>query len=353
MSDKVEVGLVYGGRSGEHEVSVRSARSVADALDRQRFSLTPIAVGRDGGWQCIEGQIPADAAVADGQGVEVVPTRGPRGCRLIGRDGSVVAQPQVLFPVLHGPYGEDGTFQGFCEVLGVPYVGAGVLGSAIAMDKDIQKRLMRDAGIPIVPFETVLESEWSSAGDAVAKRLWSLGEQLFVKPANLGSSVGISKVREASELEGAMREAFRHDRKAVVEKAVDAREIECAVLGNDQPRASLPGEIAPGEEFYSYEDKYAANSSAELLIPAPLDAEQTERVRELAVRVFRALELRGMARVDFFIERANGEIYLNEPNTLPGFTSISMYPKMWEATGLPYRDLISELIDLALQAAAR
>jgi D-alanine-D-alanine ligase len=349
--DRKRVGLLYGGRSGEHEVSVRSARSVAAEIDRDRYELMPIGVGRDGRWYWIgAGDLPTAEAVHPAQGPEVLPARGGAStCRILDADhGSEVAEFDVVFPVLHGPHGEDGTLQGLCEVLGVPCVGAGVIGSALGMDKDVHKRLLREAGVPVVPFEVVRVEQWRSAPDAVGERLARLGSAVFVKPANLGSSVGISKVRDRAQLDAALETAFRYDRKAVVERAIDAREIECAVLGNDAPRASAPGEIVPGDEFYSYDDKYAAASTAALLIPAPLTDGQQRRVRDLALRAFQVLELRGMARIDFFLDRSSGELYVNEPNTLPGFTSISMYPKLWQESGVPYRDLISELIELAI-----
>jgi len=344
------VGLLYGGRSGEHEVSVRSARSVAGALDRDAFELVALGVAPDGRWYSTEsGEVPGAAVVGPGQGAAVTPAGDSGRLHLLSCDsGTTVAEVDVVFPVLHGPGGEDGTVQGLCEVFGVPYVGAGVMGSAIGMDKDVHKRLLRDAGIPVVRFEAVYRDEWVANAERVRERLAALGERVFVKPANLGSSVGISKVHDPAELGPALDTAFRHDRKAVVEVALDAREIECAVLGNRDPHASVLGEIAPGEEFYSYDDKYAAGSAAHLLIPAPLDEELSDRIRGLAVRGYRVLGLRGMARVDFFLERASGHVYLNEPNTLPGFTSISMYPKLWQASGLPYSALISKLIELAL-----
>lgn len=351
VDSRIRVGLLYGGQSGEHEVSVRSARSVAAEIDRARYDLLLIGVARDGRWyQTGAAQPPAAESVEPGQGPEVIPARGgAASCRLLAAEsGASVAELDVIFPVLHGPHGEDGTLQGLCEVFGVPCVGAGVLGSAIGMDKDVHKRLLRDAGLPVVPFSVVLLDEWRSAAADVRRRLTALGSTVFVKPANLGSSVGISKARDGDQLAGALEVAFRHDRKAVVEKAIDAREIECAVLGNEDPQVAVPGEIIPGEEFYSYDDKYAPASTARLLIPAPLTAEQEERVRGMAAQVFRTLELRGMARVDFFLERTTGEFYVNEPNTLPGFTSISMYPKLWEASGLPYRELITRLIELAI-----
>lgn len=350
MSRK-RIGLVYGGRSGEHEVSVRSARSVVDQLDRQRYEPFLIGISRDGRWYWTgREEVPAAEAVHSGQGPEVIPARGTGGtCRFHDATSGVpVTEADVIFPVLHGPFGEDGTVQGLFEVLDVPYVGAGVLGSAVGMDKDVHKRLMRDAGIPVVPFEVVCADEWKAAPSAAIERLERLGDVVFVKPANLGSSVGITKVRERSALAAAIDLALLYDRKVIVERAVDAREIECAVLGNEERRASLPGEIVPGEEFYSYADKYSTNSKAQLMIPAPLEDATRELIRELAVRVCRVLELQGMARVDFFVERGTGEVFVNEPNTLPGFTSISMYPKMWENSGLPYPALITELIELAL-----
>ena len=351
MQARRKIGLLYGGRSGEHEISVRSARSVADVLDRGAYDLTLVGIDRGGRWHVTGTEAPPDAeGVEAGQGPEVIPAAGENGCRLLrADDGSEVAEIDVIFPVLHGPHGEDGTIQGYCDVIGVAYVGAGVLGSAIGMDKDVHKRLLRDAGIPIVPYEVVRSHEWANAREEIEERIGRLGSTTFVKPANLGSSVGISKVGSVSELHDALALAFRFDHKAVVERAIDAREIECAVLGNNDPRASLPGEIAPGQDFYSYDDKYSTGSSAKLLVPAPLSASQTEKIQTLAVRAFRVLELRGMARVDFFLDRSSEEIYLNEPNTLPGFTSISMYPRMWEVSGLSFAALVSELIELAVE----
>lgn len=346
------VGLLFGGRSGEHEVSVRSARSVVAEIDPGRYELILVGVGRDGRWHWIDGAaVPEAESVEAGHGPEVIPAASDTsglGRLVHSGNGAVVAEVDVFFPILHGPHGEDGTVQGLCEVFGVACVGAGVLGSAIGMDKDVHKRLLRQAGLPVVPFEAIRVDEWRSSPGLVAGRVAALGDTVFVKPANLGSSVGISKVVESSQLAPAMETAFRFDRKAVVEKGIDAREIECAVLGNEHPRASVPGEIIPGAEFYSYDDKYASASEAKLVIPAELSESQTERLRSLALEVFRVLELRGMARVDFFLDRASGEIYVNEPNTLPGFTSISMYPKLWEASGVSYRDLVSQLIELAI-----
>jgi D-alanine-D-alanine ligase len=255
----------------------------------------------------------------------------------------------VVFPVLHGTFGEDGTVQGLLELADVPYVGAGVLASAAGMDKDVMKRLFRDAALPIVPWELILRSEWQNDPGAVRKRIEKqLRYPLFVKPVNLGSSVGISKVHGRRELEAALNLAAQYDRKILVEKGIDAREIECSVLGNDHPQASVPGEVLSVNEFYDYEAKYIKPGS-ELVIPAKLTPRQTKQVREVAIRAFRAVDGAGMARVDFLLDRKTGKVYLNEINTIPGFTSISMYPKLWEASGLPYSRLLDRLIELALE----
>ena len=351
-SDKPRVGLIFGGRSREHEISIRSAHAVAAALDRERFHLTLIGIDPDGHWHLYteEGFRRIEKVVATST-TAVAPVRQPNGCSLIDLEDSQRTLPilDVVFPVLHGPYGEDGTIQGLLEILDVPYVGAGVLGSAIGMDKDVQKRLLRDAGVPIVPFEVVTQRRWTTQAEVVRTQAQQLGPPLFVKPANLGSSVGISKVSALTDLNRAIEHALAHDRKILLERGIDAREIECAVLGNDEPRASLPGEIVPAHEFYSYQAKYAADSEARLLIPAPISARLRESVQSMALRAFEVLECTSMARVDCFLERDTGELYVNEVNTIPGFTSISMYPKLWEATGVRYRNLISRLIDLALE----
>jgi len=261
------------------------------------------------------------------------------------------ARPQldVVFPVLHGTFGEDGTIQGLLELVGIPYVGAGVLGSAAAMDKDVMKRLFRDAGLPVVEWLMVLRSEWKQDAARLRKQIEAkLGYPLFVKPANLGSSVGISKVHERAELTAALDLAAAYDRKLIVEKGLDAREIECSVLGNDKPEASVPGEIIPVNEFYDYEAKYVKEGS-EIVIPAKLSRAQARRVKDLALRAFRAVDCAGMARVDFLLDRPSGKLFVNEVNTIPGFTPISMYPKMWEASGLPYPELLDRLIQLAFE----
>jgi D-alanine-D-alanine ligase len=353
---KIHIGLIFGGRSGEHEISLRSARSIYDALDRARYDISLIGIDRGGRWHLVDEtaftRLTDDALATLTSGVqEVVFLPAPNLGQLI--DPQHPTRParriDVVFPVLHGTYGEDGAVQGFLDLADIPYVGAGVLGSAIGMDKDVQKRLLQSAGIPVVPFVTTTHHDWARQPARVADSAAALGFPLFVKPANLGSSVGITKVKRREDLEPAIVSALQYDTKVVIEKGVDAREIECAVLGNQEPIASVPGEICPRSEFYSYEAKYIDENGANLLIPAALDGEQTRHVQELAIRVFTTLECAGMARVDCFLERSSGRLYLNEINTIPGFTSISMYPKLWEASGLPYRDLISRLIELAVE----
>lgn len=354
MGKKVRVGLLFGGRSPEHPISIRSARSVVAALDRDRFSPVLIGIDPTGRWHQVDEQVFRRLEErTDEQGTnEIVPTS----LRSIANaENSRADDPtavDVVFPILHGAFGEDGTIQGMLEMLELPYVGAGVLGSAVGMDKDVQKRLLREAGITVVPFVTVTERWWERAPREVADAAAKLGFPLFVKPANLGSSVGVHRVPGPAELEAAITDALSYDPKILIEKGVDAREIECSVLGNEQPQASLPGEIVAGSDFYSYDEKYSNSSSSALRIPAPLSEEMTARVRAVAVHAFEVLECSGMARVDFFLERDSERLYLNEINTIPGFTSISMYPKMWEATGLSYRDLITRLIELAFERHA-
>jgi len=351
---KRRVAVVFGGRSAEHEISCISARSVMDALDPERFEVVPIGITRDGRWRILPGPpaLPAESGrmpevgAGDGDPVALAPADGATH-ELVGEGGSR-GRIDVVFPVLHGPFGEDGAFQGFLELAGVPYVGAGVLGSAVGMDKVVQKAVWTAAGLPVVPAEGVREAEWRDDPDAVLARALALGFPLFVKPSALGSSVGITRADDPAALPGSLEEAFRYGRRVVMERAVDhPREIECAVLGNDEPVASVPGEIVPRDHpFYDYDAKYLDEDGAELRIPAPLDAATTATVQRLAVAAFRALDLAGMARVDFFID-AGGDVWLNEINTIPGFTSISMYPKLWAASGVPYPELIAQLLDLA------
>jgi D-alanine-D-alanine ligase len=351
---KLRIGIVFGGRSGEHEVSVASARSVLGAIDRTRYEALPIAIGRNGQWLAgVDPQhlmapgdtAPSDAALDD---VEVSGFARLPQVRDQGQGAARLEQVDVIFPVLHGTYGEDGALQGMLEMAGLPYVGCDVLGAALGMDKDKAKTLFQVAGLPVVPWSTVFRREVEDALDATVARIANrFGYPVFVKPANMGSSVGVGKAHDAVELRNALREAARFDRKIVVEQAINAREIECAVLGNDDPEASIVGEIVPSKEFYDYEAKYLDGAS-QLLIPAPIPDDLALRVRAMAVQAFRALDLAGLARVDFFLERGTQQVYLNEVNTMPGFTSISMYPKLWEASGLPYPQLITRLIELAL-----
>jgi D-alanine-D-alanine ligase len=348
------VAVVFGGRSAEHEISCISARSVIDALDPDAFEVVPIGITREGVWRILPGPpaLPAESGrmpevgEADGDEVSLAPAEGARH-ELVGAGGSR-GPIDVVFPVLHGPFGEDGAFQGFLELAGVPYVGAGVLGSAVGMDKIVQKAVWTAAALPVVPSEAVREPEWRDDPDAVVARVLALGFPVFVKPSALGSSVGITRADDADGLAASLDEAFRYGRRAVIERGVEApREIECAVLGNDEPVASIPGEIVPrGHAFYDYDAKYLDEDGAELRIPAPLDEATTALVQRLAVAAFRALDAAGMARVDFFID-ADGAVWLNEINTIPGFTSISMYPKLWEASGMSYRELVTRLLDLA------
>ena len=338
------------------------------ALDQAKYEVVPVGITREGRWRVGSGvfKLLPEAAGMGGaeqaaplqtvleKGRAVTPSVDPTGPKLLPLAKSSPApnarpEVDVIFPVLHGTFGEDGTIQGLLELADFPYVGAGVLASSAGMDKDVMKRLFRDAGLPVVPWELVLRRDWEHDPAGVRKRIKKrLRYPLFVKPANLGSSVGISKVRKPLELQAAMDLAAQYDRKILVEKSVDAREIECAVLGNDSPEASVPGEIIPVNEFYDYEAKYIKEGS-ELVIPARLSSRQTKRVQELAVRAFQAIDCAGMGRVDFVLDRKSGKIFVLEINTIPGFTSISMYPKLWEASGVPYPKLLDRLIDLALE----
>jgi len=392
MKKKLRVGILFGGRSGEHEVSLLSAASVLKAIDRARYEVVPIGITKQGRWlisgdaeRLLAGDFPdtgtlragdpqhtAPAALlAKGQGVIVPPmpaAEGGRGGALVPfeRDASSISpahdvlQLDIVFPVLHGTFGEDGTMQGLFELAGLAYVGSGVLGSATGMDKEVMKRLFLAAGLPITKHVTFLRHEWQQAPKKVITKLEAaLKYPLFVKPANLGSSVGISKAHDRKELGPAIDLAAGFDRKIVVEQAVGgrgnrakmgkARELEVAVLGNDEPKASVVGEIVPGKEFYDYEAKYLSEGS-QAIIPAKLTKKQSQQVQAMALDAFRACDCAGLARVDFLLEAGDsGRLYLNEINTMPGFTSISMYPKLWEASGMKYRDLISRLIELALE----
>ncbi len=356
-SRRLRVGVIFGGRSGEHEISLRSARSVVAALDPDRYEITLVGIDHAGRWSLLEATefdaltraTPA-ALAGEGQPVTLPPV--PAAVHPPTHRRDTLVNLDVVFPVLHGPYGEDGTMQGFLELADIAYVGAGVLGSAVGMDKDVQKRLLRDAGLPILPVATVHRRRHDGPPATAAEWARALGYPVFVKPANLGSSVGVSRVAAPEDLEKAIDLALAYDAKVLVEKGIPAREIECAVLGNDEPAASVPGEIETSAGFYSYEAKYVDPDGAVLRIPAPLSEERSEQVRTLAVRTFQVLECAGMARVDFLLDRATDEIYINELNSIPGFTSISMYPKLWEHSGLSYPALLDRLIELALERHA-
>jgi D-alanine-D-alanine ligase len=352
---KIRIGVIFGGRSGEHDVSLQSARSVMAALNPDRYEVVPIGITREGRW--LTGDVMA--ALAEGSQtirpatllpdpqssallqVELAETK-PAGL-------SAVTELDVIFPVLHGPYGEDGTVQGLLELANLPYVGAGVAGSAVAMDKGIFKHVMAANGLPILPWRLILSKAWAKRPQAVLDEIEAgLRYPVFTKPANLGSSVGISKCRHRDELAAGLVEAARYDRRIIVEQGVNARELEVSVLGNDEPVASVVGEIRPRREFYDYVAKYISDDS-ELIIPAELEPAVADEARAMALRAYRAIDCAGLARVDLLIDKDSGRLYINEVNTIPGFTSISMYPKLWQATGIPYPELLDRLVELALE----
>jgi D-alanine-D-alanine ligase len=377
---RLKVGVLFGGRSGEHEVSLLSAASVLKAINPEKYEVVPIGITKQGQWltpahaeKLLRGEdvqeqgsrrlragdpqaTPSAAVLARGEAVIVPPV--PESDSLVPFESK--AHPaehginvDVIFPVLHGTFGEDGTIQGLLELADIPYVGAGVLGSAAGMDKDVMKRLFAADGLSIVKHVTVLRAQWQSAAGKVTKEIEKkLKYPVFVKPANLGSSVGISKAHNRKELGPAMETAASYDRKIIIEQGVGgkkkARELECSVLGNDEPKASIVGEIVPSAEFYDYNAKYLDEGS-QLIIPAKITKKQMKEVQEMAVRAFQAVDCSGLARVDFLMDPRGGKVYLNEINTMPGFTSISMYPKLWKASGLDYPELIDRLIQLALE----
>ena len=352
MSRKIRVAVLFGGRSAEHEVSITSARSMLQAIDRGKYDVTMIPITKDGRWlPAAEAPQVLEAGVAEGG--ETLPVlfdyRAGTQLASAGVSGSSAAEIDVVFPLLHGPFGEDGTVQGLLELAGIAYVGSGVLGSAVGMDKEMMRRAMRAEGLPTVESTAVLRSRWRAQRERVQSELEArFTYPVFVKPANMGSSVGISKVVNGGGLPSAMEQAARYDRKIIVEAdAGDCREVECAVLGYEDPRVSVVGEVVPTNEFYDYNAKYVDDNS-ELIIPANLDAAICERVQDLSRQAFLAVEAFGLARVDFFVS-TGGEVTVNEINTMPGFTPISMYPKLWEASGIGYGDLIDQLIQLALQ----
>ncbi|MGB0035581.1 MAG: D-alanine--D-alanine ligase family protein [Candidatus Acidiferrales bacterium] len=348
---RLRVGILFGGRSGEHEVSLASAASVIRALDPEKYEAVLIGISKDGRWlvgSTAQKMLPE--VLKSGNRVVLPPD--PSAASLVPlapTSGQPSVTVDVVFPVLHGTFGEDGTVQGLLELAGLPYVGAGVLASAVGMDKDVQKRLFEQEGIPIVPYLAIRRAEWEHERVKVIRAIKKKFRfPLFVKPATLGSSVGMTRVKTAHELGAAMDTAAEFALKIIVERAVNGREIEVSVLGNDDVRASIPGEIVPHREFYDYAAKYLEQGT-QLRIPAPLTKKQVVQFQDYAVRAFRAIDGTGMARCDFFLEHRTGKIYVNELNTIPGFTSISMYPKMWEASGLPYPKLIDRLIELALE----
>ena len=351
INGKRRVAVLFGGRSGEHEVSLASARSVMSAMDKKKYDIYPVGIDKSGRW--LTGGDPM-AILISGEDVEkanedalIVDIR--RDLLPAGAIRDRFPEVDVVFPVLHGPYGEDGTIQGLLELADLPYVGAGVLGSALGLDKVVQKAVLKAHDLPVVDYAVVMRRQWQKVPeDAIARVESRFSYPVFVKPANLGSSVGISKAHDREELYRAIALAARYDSKVLVEEAINAREIECSVLGNESPIASVLGEVVPSNEFYDYDAKYVDGDS-ELHIPATLDKGTSELIRGLAVKAFVAIDCAGMARVDFFICRDTGKVYINELNTIPGFTSISMYPKLWEASGMPYPELIDRLIGLAVE----
>lgn len=345
MTQKTRIGLIFGGRSAEYEVSLSSAASIYKNLDPAKHSALCLLIDKEGRWRAVASPLAPADELARGEGSSFLPWGGA------GRGG--VLQADVYFPILHGPNGEDGTIQGLLEMADVPYVGCGVAASALGMDKALSKSVFKDRGLTQVRFKVLHEQDWARDRKAAARDLAeALPYPMFVKPSNLGSSVGITKVKDPHGLEAALELAFRYDRKVVVEEGIRCREFECSILGNDDPKASLPGEVIPAREFYDYADKYVDGRTA-FVIPAALPAALIERIRVTSVAAFKAVDGAGMARVDFLYEEATGTLYLNEINTIPGFTEISMYPKLWEASGLPFPRLLEELIGLAVERHAR
>lgn len=351
MSQRLRVLILFGGQSAEHEVSILSARNVYQALDPAKYQVTLVGIDRDGRWyhsrdaELLLSLNSPTMLNMKAMGDQVTLTQSEESRQLVSTKNTngAIGAVDVVFPVLHGPNGEDGTVQGLLKLLGLPFVGPGVLGSAVGMDKEVMKRLLRDAQIPIAKFITVRRGQKVAADQIFA----NLGAPVFVKPANMGSSVGVTKVKQPEDLLAALEEAFRYDHKVLIEEAIVGREIECSVLGNEDPQASLPGELINHTDFYSYDAKYLDPQAATTKIPADLSPDLVRKCQELAVRTFKVLECEGLSRVDFFL-KPSGEFLVNEINTIPGFTKISMYPKMWEASGLSYSALIDKLIELAL-----
>jgi D-alanine-D-alanine ligase len=369
MSNKIRVGVLFGGQSGEHEVSLTSARAVMAALDRDKYDVLPIGITKQGRWIAGDNAVPTLEALADPKLLPGSPSElnieneelksateqseAPNtALATIDSQFSILNSQfsiDVVFPVLHGPMGEDGTVQGLLELAGAPYVGCSVLASSVGMDKAMMKAAFAAANLPQVPWLLVRRVDWERDSEQMLAQIEaSLCYPIFVKPANLGSSVGISKATDRASLQDGLREAAGYDRRIVVEQGVDAREIEVSILGNDDPAASVPGEIVPSNEWYDYQAKYLGGDSR-IIIPAPIEPDIAEQVREMGIRAFKAIDGSGLARVDFLLDRSNGSLYLNEANTMPGFTSVSMYAKMWEASGLSYSALLDRLIELALE----
>jgi D-alanine-D-alanine ligase len=349
MKKKLRVAILFGGKSAEHEISLISARNIVEAMDPDKYEVIAIGIDKHGRWyldegaRLLRGEEQSKVEFSDAKNAAAV-LPGDTPTPMVRRHGAAFGDVDVVFPILHGPFGEDGTVQGLLKLANLPFVGAGVLGSAVGMDKDVMKRLLRDAKIPTPNFLAFARSDKIS----FARVRKILGMPLFIKPANLGSSVGISKVAKSAQFNAAIKEAFRYDNKIIIEEFIRGREIECSVLGNENPIASLPGEIIVQHDFYSYDAKYIDEKGARFEIPARLPKAVVEKIRALALRSYRVLCCEGMARVDFFL-RANGQVVVNEINTIPGFTKISMYPKMWQASGISYARLIDRLIELALE----
>jgi D-alanine-D-alanine ligase len=351
---RIRVAVIFGGQSDEHDVSLRSAQTIMDALDPERYDIVPVGITRQGQWVASGDPLKALQSISPMYALGAGQTSSSAEMVAVEVGGSglpagLTETVDIVFPALHGPKGEDGTVQGMLELAGVPYIGSGVLGSAVAMDKAVTKNLLAQAGLPQVPWVQVLRRDWERDPEEIEQIIAErLGYPCFVKPANMGSSVGVGKARNPAELHGAMREASRFDRKLVVEQGANAREIELAVLGNDDPIVSVAGEVVPAGEFYDYNAKYI-DDDAQLIIPARIDREVLAYMQELAIAAFQALDLAGLARVDFFLEKGTDRVFINEVNTIPGFTSISMYPMLWEASGVPLAELVDRLVQLGVE----
>ncbi|UCC38883.1 MAG: D-alanine--D-alanine ligase [Candidatus Aminicenantes bacterium] len=342
---KIKVALIFGGRSAEHEISLVSATSIYKNLDKKKFEIISIYINRKGGWRVVESPLVPPSSLKKGRFFSFLPWEKKAIHEKVSAD--------IYFPVLHGPYGEDGTIQGFFEMAGVPYVGAAVLGSAVAMDKAITKTILKMKKVPVVKHLILLEEQWKKAKDSVLSKIKKeFCLPIFVKPANLGSSVGITKVKKPTQISAALRIAFFYDRKVLVEERIKGRELECSVLGNENPEASLPGELIPFREFYDYSDKYIEGKTT-FQMPAKLPTSIVKKIQRLSIEAFKAIDCSGMARVDFFLEEKTNKIFLSELNTIPGFTEISMYPKLWEVSGLSYPRLLEKLIQLGFERQKR